>query len=104
MIKGGGLIMKTCCIVLATALTLVALLGAAYASQTQTAESWDLSWFTWDGGGGESAGGTYVLNGTIGQPDAGTMTGGTYSLEGGFWPGVSQLAPPVPKYQIWFMY
>jgi hypothetical protein len=47
-----------------------------------------IDWFTIDGGGGVSGGGNYSLSGTIGQPDAGAMTGGGYTLEGGFWPGV----------------
>lgn len=43
-------------------------------------------WWTVDGGGGTSTGDVYILRGTIGQPDAGpTMTGGEYSLTGGFW-------------------
>ena len=41
--------------------------------------------FTIAGGGGTSIGGGYSVSGTIGQPDAGTMSGGTYSLDGGFW-------------------
>ncbi len=47
-------------------------------------------WFTIDGGGGPSSGGSYTLNGTIGQPDANllTLTGGSYTLEGGFLPGL----------------
>src|SRR5687768_6261383 len=49
-----------------------------------------IEWSTIDGGGGTSSGvtgsgGTYSVSGTIGQPDAGAMTGGTYTLEGGFW-------------------
>ena len=28
-----------------------------------------------------------MLSGTIGQPDAGTMSGGDYKLVGGFWSG-----------------
>jgi hypothetical protein len=44
-------------------------------------------WSTIDGGGGRSTGGQYVLTGTIGQPDAGSMSGGQYKLLGGFWPG-----------------
>lgn len=39
---------------------------------------------TIDCGGGTSSGGTYSLSGTIGQPDAGAMTGGTFELQGGF--------------------
>jgi len=38
------------------------------------------------GGGGTSTGGNYRVSGTIGQPDAsGAMSGGSYSLTGGFW-------------------
>ena len=38
------------------------------------------------GGGGTSTGGVYAVSGTIGQPDAGTaMSGGGFSLTGGFW-------------------
>jgi hypothetical protein len=44
-----------------------------------------IDWFTIDGGGGQSAGGVYTLNGTIGQPDAGRSSGGSYTLRGGFW-------------------
>ena len=48
-----------------------------------------LEWTTIDGGGGTSSGGGFVLSGTIGQHDAGTvMTGGSFSLTGGFWPGM----------------
>jgi hypothetical protein len=42
---------------------------------------------TIDGGSGTSAGGPYVLTGTIGQPDAGYSAAGGYELLGGFWPG-----------------
>lgn len=52
-------------------------------------EAFTLSWSTVDGGGGKSSGGSYSLNGTIGQPDAGSMSGGTFDLAGGFWGGGS---------------
>jgi hypothetical protein len=40
------------------------------------------------GGGGTSAGGSFSLSGTIGQHDAGIpMTGGNFTLTGGFWAG-----------------
>lgn len=43
--------------------------------------------FTIDGGGGTSGGGAYELSGTTGQLDAGPrLLGGTFTLEGGFWP------------------
>lgn len=49
-----------------------------------------IEWSTVDGGGAQSStGGPFSLDGTIGQPDAGTpplMSGGTLQLAGGFWP------------------
>lgn len=42
-------------------------------------ESWSI-----DGGGGTSAGGGFSVSGTIGQPDAGTLSGGGFGLVGGF--------------------
>lgn len=46
---------------------------------------YSLPWWTVDGGGGESMGGSYELSATIGQADAGTLQGGSYTLAGGFW-------------------
>jgi hypothetical protein len=63
----------------------------------QSGGSYDLSWHTNDGGGTTSAtGGAYSLGGTIGQPDAGSSSGGAYTLTGGFW-GIAAAAPiPTP--------
>lgn len=54
------------------------------------AQSYSIDWFTIGGGGGalNSAGGTFTASGTIGQPNAGVMSGGNFTLAGGFWPGV----------------
>ncbi len=50
------------------------------------AQDYAIDWHTIDGGGEMwSTGGTYELGGTVGQPDAGAMTGGDYTLTGGFW-------------------
>ena len=49
------------------------------------AQQYSIDWYTIAGGGGASSNGQYVVSGTIGQPDAGTMNGGNYSLTGGFW-------------------
>ncbi len=52
----------------------------------QSGGTYDLTWNTIDGGGQMfSTGGAYSLGGTIGQADAGTMSGGSYTLSGGFW-------------------
>ena len=48
---------------------------------------YSITWSTIDGGGGRSTGGSFVLTGTIGQPDAAYSAGGDYELLGGFWPG-----------------
>jgi len=48
-------------------------------------QSYSIDWHTIDGGGGTSTGGVYSVSGTIGQPEAGTMSGGNYTLDGGFW-------------------
>lgn len=49
-------------------------------------QSFSLPWWTVDGGGGTSSSAHYSLSGSIGQPDAGVMTGSGYIQEGGFWP------------------
>ena len=36
----------------------------------------------------------YSVSGTIGQPDAGVMSGGAYSLVGGFWGIVAAIQTP----------
>ncbi len=60
--------------------------AAALAPDGRT--DYDMSWHTIDGGGGLMTGGDFVLSGTIGQPDAGVvLTGGSFSLTGGFWHG-----------------
>jgi hypothetical protein len=52
---------------------------------TLCAQSYSIDWSTIDGGGGTSTGAVYSVTGTIGQPDAGTMSGGGYTVVGGFW-------------------
>jgi hypothetical protein len=52
-------------------------------------QNYTIDWFTIDGGGGTSTGGVYLISGTVGQPDAGRLTGGSYVLDGGFWGIVS---------------
>ncbi|HEY5912137.1 MAG TPA: hypothetical protein VJA21_16155 [Verrucomicrobiae bacterium] len=57
------------------------------------AQSYSIDWHTIDGGGGTSTGGVYSLSGTIGQSDAApsAMTGGNYSLIGGFWAALTAI-------------
>ena len=68
----------------------------AWTAHPALAQTFDLSWHTIDGGGVLfSSGGTLQLSGTIGQPDAGVMAGGTFVVEGGFW-NAGLNAAPVP--------
>jgi hypothetical protein len=68
-----------------TVLAAATLLTAA--ARAQSGGGYELTWWTIDGGGVTFAtGGTFNLGGTVGQPDASNaLTGGTYSLTGGFW-------------------
>jgi hypothetical protein len=60
----------------------------AVGGSTLAQEGYDLSWWTVDGGGQMyRLDGGYQLGGTIGQPDAGVLAGGGYTLGGGFWRG-----------------
>lgn len=60
----------------------IALVAAGFA----LAQDFDLSWFTIDGGSEMfTTGGDFELSGTIAQADAGLMSGGDFTLTGGFW-------------------
>jgi len=78
-----------------TIIGLILIMGFSPA-RAQTSGIYDLSWSTINGGGGRSTSGTYTLEGTIGQPDAGLMSGGDYVLAGGFWPATSWCIVDLP--------
>ena len=64
----------------------VMIAGWLLALPTLHAQSYSIDWFKIAGGGGTSTGGVYSVSGTIGQHDASdAITGGNYSLTGGFW-------------------
>jgi hypothetical protein len=71
-------------------LSAVALVSLTLSLQAQ----YSINWYKVAGGGGTSTGGPYSLSGTIGQPDAGSMTGGSYGIVGGFW-GIIAAVPTV---------
>ncbi len=69
-----------------------ALVALATGAATPAAAQYTIDWYTIDGGGETKLhGGSYIVGSTIGQPDAGVMTGGVYSLAGGFWRGGTQI-------------
>jgi hypothetical protein len=61
------------------------------------AQQYSIGWHKISGGGGTSTNSQYSISGTIGQTDAGgAMTGGGYSLTGGFWALHAVQTPGVP--------
>ena len=59
------------------------------------AQQYSIDWYKVSGGGGTSTGGTYQVSGTIGQPDAsGAMSGGNYSVTGGYWSLIQVVQTP----------
>ncbi len=67
---------------IAGALVLLPVVGAV----GTIAQDYDLHRNTLDGGGVLFAtGGVFSLSATVGQPDAGLLSGGTFTVAGGFW-------------------
>lgn len=60
------------------------------------AQQYGVDWYKVAGGGGTSSNGQYVVSGTVGQPDAGSMSGGNYSVTGGFWAVTAVQTPGAP--------
>src|ERR1035438_4556721 len=61
------------------------------------AQPYSIDWYKIAGGGGTSTGAVYQVTGTIGQHDAGgPMTGGNFSLTGGFWALYAVQTPVAP--------
>jgi hypothetical protein len=71
--------------ILTAAILCLLAVTAIAAAPDQPAADYAIPWWTVDGGGGGSSGGVYSLNGTSGQSDAQTSSGGIYVLSGGFW-------------------
>ncbi len=65
------------------------------------AQSYQIDWYRFSGGGGTSTGGVYSVSGTVGQFDAGgPLTGGDFSLTGGFWSLFAVQTPGAPRLTI----
>lgn len=66
-----------------------------YYSLILASGGYSISWYTVDGGGATFLnGGSYRLGSTAGQPDAAASSGGSYSLNGGFWSGAGGTSTP----------
>lgn len=62
--------------------------------QEASAQPYSMDWHSMDGGGGRSVGGSYAVEGTVGQPDAGVHTGAGWRVEGGFWSAFAAVPSP----------
>jgi hypothetical protein len=66
-----------------------------------SAQQYSINWYKVADGGATSAGGAFSLSGTIGQHDAGgPLSGGNYSLTGGFWAPATLQTPGAPQLYI----
>ena len=82
-------------------MTIAVVLMLLLSVPVKAAETYKISRYTIDGGGGRSSSGAYVLEGTIGQPDTGWSIGGEYELFGGFLPGAAQKFCTGPHFDQW---
>jgi hypothetical protein len=77
-------------------ITLLGLLAGSASAQ------YAVSWYKVAGGGGTVSNGQYTVSGTIGQHDAGgPLTGGNYSLTGGFWAIYAIQTPGAPRLRVY---
>lgn len=84
---------------IAGALTIAAALLPAAAFGQSSSASFQVPRQSIDGGAGRATSASYTLEGSIGQPDAGsTMTSASYSLRGGFHRAAPAEALPDPLF------
>jgi hypothetical protein len=69
-------------------LVVIALLVSAWV--VAAGGGYEIPWNSVDGGGGMSSNGRYEMLGSMGQPDAGELSGGSYDMTGGYL-GITQL-------------
>lgn len=93
--------MRRLTIVLGFGLAALVVSGVVLAAASAAPAAPSLDWWTVDSGGKTfSQGGDYTLSGTAGQPDAGLLTGGEYTLGGGFWGGGEVVPAPGIEYYL----
>lgn len=85
--------------IIARVAAVLCLLLSPSALLAQTGGGFDLKWNTADCGGATGStvsGGSFLLEGTAGQSDAGFQSGGAFTLFGGFWGGGYPVTVSVP--------
>ena len=81
---------------------LLAIVLAAAGNSHAVAQSGGPCELTWDtlDSSGSATGGPYALDATVGQPEAGEISGGDYTLGGGFWGG-GAIVNAADKYKVY---
>ena len=74
---------------------LLILLGSSVAWAGSSTSSATIDWLVFDLGGAPSTAGDLVLQGSVGQVVAGQAASPSYSLDSGYWPGIS--SPPARR-------
>jgi hypothetical protein len=75
-------------------------LGLVLTGTAIGAQQYSIDWFKVAAGGGTSSQGQFAVSGTTGQSDAGAMSGGSYSVYGGFWSLLAVPGPGMPALSI----
>jgi hypothetical protein len=70
-------------------LRLIALVGLFLIPLAGWTQSYSIDWYKIAGGGSMSSNSQFSVSGTIGQSDAGNMSGGNFSVTGGYWSLIS---------------
>jgi hypothetical protein len=73
---------------------IVTIFGGCFLAVSAVAQTYSIDWYSIDGGGGTSTGGVYTISGTIGQADAGHLSGGNFTIDGGFWAIIGAVQTP----------
>jgi len=73
-------------------ITAVSIILAGARTFAQSGSRFQLGWSTLDGGG-TSTGGSFSASGTVGHPDAEQLSGGSFSMLGGFLSGAVSGGP-----------
>lgn len=71
----------------------IPLVAVALTAPISLAQNFSIAAWSADGGGGASAGATYTMHAVIGQHDAATLSGPTYTIWGGLLPVAATIGP-----------
>ena len=81
-------------ILIGTLLVMAMLLFTTWAIQAGSGGSYEIDWYSMDSGGTmATTGGSFELQGTIGQADTAVIAQDTYEIQAGFWSGAVDSGP-----------